>query len=122
MYLMVIVISNTEKLKSIIKALKNIDIKGSIVIDSMGTTNIDNSYLGYRPAIESTLRTISEVTNYKKTLLSIVDSEEKVLEAMDMIEALLGNNMKKTNTGIMFTIPMSSYFSGQSNNIKNDSL
>lgn len=106
MYLMVTVISNQEKLKPILKSLKAIDIKGSIVINSQGSSSIDNNYGEYRPALDSALSSISEVTNYKKTILSLIETDEKVKEAMDTIQALLGHNLKKPNTGIMFTIPL----------------
>lgn len=106
MYLLVTVICNIDKIKAVLKALKNIDVNSSIVIDSMGTNNIENNYLGYRPAIESSLMSISDVAFYRKTILSIIDSEEKVELAMDTIEKELGRNMKKPNTGIMFTVPL----------------
>ncbi len=114
MYLLVTVISNGEKIRPVLKALKSIGIKGILVIDSMGSTNIDNNYSGYRPAIESTLISISELAHYKKTIFSIIESEETVNAAMDTIEKVLGNNMKKPNTGIMFTIPMIGFRAGDS--------
>lgn len=108
MYLLVTVVSNQEKLKPILKALKSLDIRGSIVINSQGSSSIDNNYGDYRPALDSVLSSISELENYKKTILSLIETEEKVNEAMDAIQALLGHNLKKPNTGIMFTIPLAS--------------
>ena len=106
MYLMITVMSHTEKLKASLKALKGVGIKTNLVIDGMGTTNIDNNYIGYRPALETTLMSISESSQYRKVILSVIDSEEMVEKAMDEVQKALGNNLKKPNTGIMFTIPL----------------
>lgn len=106
MYLMITVISKTGKLKLLLNELKKIGIKQSIVIDSVGTTNIDEHYSSYRPIVESTLISISEVNHYRKTILSIVENEDLVKQGMAIIEDVLGKNMKKPNTGITFTIPI----------------
>lgn len=112
MYLLVIVLSNIRKLKPLVKSLKDIGIKGITVIDSVGSTSIENNYYEYRPIIGSALESISQRVNYKKTLLSVVHCENHVLEAMDLVEKLLGDNLQKPNTGIVFTIPVKDFRGG----------
>ncbi len=112
MYFLVTVLSETRRLKAVLKELERLGIKGSIVIDSMGTNSIQKSYSEYKPVLESSLISISETTRYKKTILSAVEDEELVEKAMNAVTKLLGNNLKKPNTGIMFTIPMVGFVEG----------
>lgn len=117
MFFMVTVLSETRRLKAVLKELDKLGIKGSIVIDSLGTNSIQKSYSEYKPVLESSLISISEATRYKKTILSAVDNEELVEQAMDAVTKLLGNNLKKPNTGIMFTIPMVGFVEGSQLNL-----
>lgn len=112
MYLMVTVLSETRRLKAILKALNNMGIEGSVVLDSMGTNSLQNSYSDYRPFLESSLIAISEKTRYKKTIISTVTDDTMVEQAMDKIQEILGHDLKKPNVGIMFTIPMLSFVEG----------
>ena len=112
MYLMVTVLSETRRLKAILKALKSMGIEGSVVLDSMGTNSLQNSYSDYKPFLESSLIAISEKTRYKKTILSTVTNDALVEEAMDKIQEILDYDLKKPNVGIMFTIPMLEFVEG----------
>lgn len=112
MYFMVTVLSETRRLKAVLKELDKLGIKGSIVVDSLGTNSIQKSYSEYKPVLESSLISISEATRYKKTILSAVENEELIEEAMEAVSKILGSNLKKPNTGIMFTIPMVGFIEG----------
>lgn len=107
MYLMVTVISNTDKTKPILKALKHIGAKSNVVIDAVGTNNMDSSNITYQAAIESTLLSISQIAHYRKVILSIISEEEIFFKATEEVKKVLGNDLKKPNSGIMFTIPFS---------------
>ncbi len=113
---MVTVLSETRRLKAILKALSNMGIKGSVVIDSMGTNSLQNSYSDYKPFLESSLIAISEKTRYKKTIISTVTDDVLVEKAMDKIQEILGQDLKKPNVGIMFTIPMLTFVEGSALN------
>ena len=110
MYLMITVISNIDKLKPTLKALKSVGTKSNVAIDAIGTNNIDSSYLAYQSAIESALLSISQVAQYRKVILSIILDEEMFLKATDAVRKVLGNDLKKPNTGIMFTIPLNALY------------
>lgn len=107
MYLMITVISNTDKIKSIVKALKSVGTKSNVVLDALGTNNMDSSDITYQPAIESALLSISQVSQYRKVILSIISEEELFFKATEVVKKVLGNDLKKPNSGIMFTIPLS---------------
>ena len=110
MYLMITVISNIDKLKPTLKALKSVGTKSNVAIDAIGTNNIENSYLASQSAIESALLSISQVAQYRKVILSIIPDEEIFLKATDAVRKVLGNDLKKPNTGIMFTIPLNALY------------
>ncbi|MDK2798815.1 MAG: hypothetical protein PWP27_317 [Clostridiales bacterium] len=113
MYAMFVVVKNTKKIKKIVNALNEIGIKGATIIDTMGGGNYYNNYLGSRPAIGSALRTIEDVSIFNKTIISIVYCEKHVIDAMDAIEAILGGDMKKPNSGIIFTVPVVAFRGGE---------
>lgn len=106
MHMLVTVLGNPSKLKQVLKAYNGLGIGQSVVVDGLGTSNFDNAYESYRPALESTLLSVSEVAHYRKVVLSVVHREADIEKAMDAAEKLLGSNMKKPNTGIIFAIPM----------------
>lgn len=94
MYLMITVISNIDKLKPTLKALKSVGTKSNVAIDAIGTNNIENSYLASQSAIESALLSISQVAQYRKVILSIIPDEEIFLKATDAVRKVLGNDLK----------------------------
>lgn len=114
MYAMFAVIGDTKKVKPIINKLKEIGIKGATIIDAMGGGSFGSSYLSRRPAIGSSLRAINDTSyyHYHKLVLSVVYCEKHVLAAMDAIEEILGGDMKKPGTGIVFTIPVRDFRGG----------
>lgn len=107
MYLMITVISNIDKIKPIMKGLKHIGIKNNVILDALGTNSMETTDLTYQPAIESVLSSISQVSQYRKVILSIILEEELFFKATQEVEKALGNDLKKPNSGIMFTIPFS---------------
>ncbi|MBZ4646190.1 MAG: hypothetical protein PWR27_1100 [Petroclostridium sp.] len=113
MYVMFAVISDTKKLKKIINTLRDIGLKGATIIDSMGGGNYYNSYLTGRPAIGSALRAINDTGEFNKTIMSVVYCEKHVLAAMDAIEEILGGDMKKPGSGIIFTVPVEDFRGGE---------
>ncbi len=106
MHAMITILSNPSKLKPVLKALKGLGIHQSVVIDGMGTSNFDKIYDTYRPAMESAILSVSEVAHYRKVIVSIAHNEEEIELAMDAVETLLGKDLKKPNTGIIFSVPM----------------
>ncbi len=113
MYAMFAVINDTKKVKKIIKMLSEIGIKGATVIDTMGGGKYCSSYLSCRPAVGSALRSVSDTKIFNKTIFSIIYCEKHVLEAMELIENILGGDMKKADTGIAFTIPVEDFRGGE---------
>ena len=113
MYLMITVLSDTRRLKAILKALKNMGIEGSVVLDSMGTNSLQNSYSDYKPFLESSLIAISEKTRYKKTIISTVTDDTMVEQAMDNIQEILGHDLKKPRLGMMFVLPVTHMRGGE---------
>ena len=72
MYLMVTVITNIDKTKPMLKALKHVGAKSNVVVDAIGTNNMDSSNITYQAVIESALLSISQITHYRKVILSII--------------------------------------------------
>ncbi len=112
MYVMITVLSETRRLRAVLKALNNAGIEGSIVLDAVGTNSLQNHYSDYKPFLESSLIAISEKARYKKMILSTVAEDALVNKAMDAVSDVLGENLKKPNVGIMFTIPMFGFVEG----------
>ncbi len=94
-----------------LSSIKGLGVKEIVVIDSIGSTNVEESYSDYRPILTSSIMSLSEVSRHKKTVFFIADTEEMVFASMDAIEKALGTNMKKPDTGIIFSVPALKFWS-----------
>ncbi|WHH57533.1 P-II family nitrogen regulator [Petroclostridium sp. X23] len=113
MYVMFAVINDVRKVKPVINKLRELGIKGATIVDTMGGGTYCAHYSGHRPAIGSAYRTMNDAGTFNKTIISVVYCEKHVLAAMDAIEEILGGNMKKSGSGIIFTVPTVDFRGGE---------
>jgi nitrogen regulatory protein PII len=103
MELLVCVINDPSKVDEILEAFLEIGITGATIIDTygMGRTLVQDVpiFAGFR-------NLLSGPSKYNKTLFSVIDSKEKVDNAIKAIEAITGE-LENPSTGIVFTIPLS---------------
>ena len=100
--LMVMVLNNEELLDDILSAFMEIGISGATIIDSVGMGRI----LAYDVPIFASLRQMIQGQRpYNKTIFTVVKDENKVTEAIEMVEKIC-NNLNEPGTGLIFTVPV----------------
>lgn len=112
MYALFAVVNNTKKVKVIVNKLKDIGIKGATIFDTMGSHAFYNEYIAKKGSIVYSMRSIENPAIFNKTLISIIQCEKHVFEAIDAIEEILGGDLTKPGTGIVFTVPLINYQGG----------
>ncbi len=102
MNLLVVVINRDDKLDEILSGFLELGVTGATVLESQGM-------IGRLPAdgaIVSGLQALIKGTRPKsKTVFSIIETEEKLDAAIDMIKDRCGD-LSEPGTGILFTIPI----------------
>jgi hypothetical protein len=114
MYVLFIVLNETEYLSDILYTMKRMGIRGATVIDSMGASAINKEIYNI-PVFGGMLKSIDGDIHYNKTIFSVIEREEQVECVMGHIEKILGGDMKKPNKGIMFVLPVTHMRGGELN-------
>ena len=114
MYVLFVVLNQTELLPDVLYKLKKLRIRGATVIDSMGATSLTKDVYKI-PVIGGFMKSMDGDTHSNKTVFSVIEREEQVEEAMASIEEIIGGDMKQPNKGIMFVLPVSHMRGGELN-------
>ncbi len=102
MELLVCVINQEDKVDRILSGFLDLGVTGATVLDSQGM----GRRLSQDAPVFAGLQTlISRSRPENKTVLSVIESEEKLNAVMRMLEEILGD-MNSPGTGIFFTVPV----------------
>ncbi|WMM25183.1 hypothetical protein RBU61_00565 [Tissierella sp. MB52-C2] len=104
MYALFLILNQTEKLDTILETLYNLEV-GATTIDSigMGKTLLEHNI---NEGILSSLSTIlNENKPYNKTIISVINNENVLNEAIDRISNILDIDNKK-GIGFLFVLPV----------------
>ncbi len=102
MFLLVLVLNQTNKLEKILQKLYEAGITGTTVIDSQGWGETTMENLPFFGGIRSIL---SGKLSHNKVLFSVINSEEKTKNAIQVIETVTGD-LEAGGKGILFTLPL----------------
>lgn len=114
MFALFIVLNEPEYLPQVLYKIKQLDIRGATVIDSMGASAISKDVYNI-PLIGGLMKTMDGDIHYNKTIFSVIEREEQVQKVMHHIEKILGGDMKRPNKGIMFVVPVTHMRGGELN-------
>ncbi len=102
MKLLVSVINEPAKVDEILEAFIEIGVTGATILDTygMGRTLVQDVpiFAGFRSLLSGT-------SKYNKTIFTVIDSEQKLEQAIAAIESITGN-VDDSSTGIIFTLPV----------------
>jgi nitrogen regulatory protein P-II 1 len=102
MNLLVFICNQPDKLEEILEGFLEVGITGATIVDTVGMGQILSSEVPIFAGFQSLFRGASKLN---KTVLSVVDTAEKITEAFAIIEEAVGS-LDETGTGIAFTIPI----------------
>lgn len=114
MFALFIVLNEPEYLPQVLYKIKQLDIRGATVIDSMGASAISKDVYNI-PLIGGLMKSMDGDIHYNKTIFSVIEREEQVQKVMEHIEKILGGDMKRPNKGIMFVVPVTHMRGGELN-------
>lgn len=102
MELLVVVINEAEKIDDILSGFLELGVTGATIINSEGMAHMLTHDIPLFAGIQ-TLISRSRPQNY--TIFSVIEDDEKIEPAFDMIQDVCGD-LKQPGTGIAFTIPV----------------
>lgn len=106
MYVLFVVLNQQDHMHQVLKRLKDVGIYSATVIDSVGTGQLTKNLGREIPFIGGLMKNIDADMGNSKTMFTVVNSKPEAEKIMDEIEKVCGGDMRKPNTGIMFTIPI----------------
>lgn len=109
-YLVVLIIDDPENCLAILEAWENLGVYGVTILESTGLGRIRNSGLLDNVPLLPTLRDIMGPREIQhRTLLSVVDTQEKVDEMVQSVQEVIGK-FEEPNTGFMFVVPVAQVY------------
>ena len=111
MYVLFIVLNETQYLSEILVALKDIGIRGATVINTLGSRKLQDE-VGERSFLFKFVESIQGDTKSNRTIFSVIEKDEQIHEAMKAIEEILGGDMMVPDKGIMFVLPVTHFRGG----------
>lgn len=107
MQLLVLILTKTECMPQIVSALVGNDLGDPTVINCEGALNVIDKSNVEPPPIFGSLRYILGQSRKESKMMFVVLPDEKIQKAKNIIDNQVGG-IKNPNTGIMFTLPLSS--------------
>jgi nitrogen regulatory protein PII len=104
--LLVYVLNQQEKVDEILAGFIEIGLTGATIIDSVGMGRILAQEVPIFAGFQSLL---SGSRPYNKTIMSVVDSDEKLADAIGLIEEICGP-FNEPGSGIAFTLPLDAVY------------
>ena len=100
MKLLVFICNNPDLVEEVLEGYLEIGITGGTVLDSLGMGHL----LATEVPIFAGFQTLfSAATTSNRTIVSVIKDDDKVTEAMDMIEEVCGQ-LSEPGVGIAFTV------------------
>lgn len=111
MYVLFIVLNETQYLSEILVALKDLGIRGATVINTLGSRKLRDE-VEERSFLFKIVESLQGDTKSNRTIFSVIQQDEQIHEAMKAIEEILGGDMTVPNKGIMFVLPVTHFRGG----------
>lgn len=111
MYVLFIVLNETQYLSEILTSLKHLGIRGATVINTMGSRKLQDEE-EEKSFLFKLVESLQGDTRNNRTIFSVIEKDEQIHEAMKSIEEILGGDMTVPNKGIMFVLPVTHFRGG----------
>ncbi len=106
MNVLFIVLNETDYLDDILDGFVEIGVKGATILDSQGMGSvITNSGRGKEPFFGAIRSFIENAKPYNKTIFTVIEDEELLLEAIKTVKSILGD-IYRPGIGMIFTVPV----------------
>lgn len=101
-YLMVLVLNETEHLEEILGKFYEIGINGATIIESTG---MGRAICEDVPLFGGLRNLFNKCRPGNKTIFSVIKNEESIQKAIEVVESIIGD-LDAAGKGILFTFPL----------------
>lgn len=112
MYVLFIVLNETQYLSEILASLKDLGIRGATVINTVGSRRFQDEEEEEKIFISKIVESLQGNTKSNRTIFSVIEKDEQIHDSMKAIEEILGGDMAVPNKGIMFVLPVTHFRGG----------
>ncbi|NLM26235.1 MAG: hypothetical protein GX208_09000 [Firmicutes bacterium] len=110
MYALFIVLNQTDFLDEILANFLEAGVKGATILDSQGMASaIMNNENRNIPIFGSLNQFFESARPYNKTIFTVLESEEEVEKAAQIVKDTLGD-ATKAGAGLMFSVPIGNVY------------
>jgi len=106
MQALVIIVNKIEHTENLIKILRETGIRGATIIDGLGSRNKGNRSLNTTSFLATIVESLEQRNEVKKIILSIVEKDSQVDQAIEAIDNMLNKEEKGTSGAFIFTLPI----------------
>jgi nitrogen regulatory protein PII len=105
-YLVVLIVDDPDNCPAILESWETLGVRGVTILESTGLGRLKRSGLRDDMPLMPSLRDILESNEeHHRTLLSVVDDEQKVDEMIAAAQRITGD-LDRGNTGFLFVVPV----------------
>lgn len=105
-YLVVLIVDDPDNCPAILESWETLGVRGVTILESTGLGRLKRSGLRDDMPLMPSLRDILESNEeHHRTLLSVVDDEQKVDEMIAAAQKITGD-LDRGNTGFLFVVPV----------------
>lgn len=113
MYVLFIVLHEIEYLSDIIKQMKEIGIRGATVIEGTSAADIVDNDLYTASFLASLVNAYEKRNKASRVIFSLIEREEQVERAMEVVKKTLESQDRKSALGMMFALPVTHMQGGE---------
>lgn len=113
MQALIIIVNKIEYINEIVGALKSSGIRGATIIDGLGSNAKGRRSLNTTSFLASIVEGLEQRNESKKVVISVVEKDEQVTNAIKKLDSLLNSDEEKTKGAFIFTLPINHMRGGE---------
>lgn len=102
-HLLVLVLNKPECQSEILRAFRQVGVKGATIIDSVGMGRAKAEH-HLTPLVAGLMRVLDNGHHYNKTVLSVIEDEAVMRRAIEEADRIV--DFSQPGSGIVFTLPV----------------
>lgn len=113
MYVLFIVLHEIEYLSEVIKKIREVGVRGATVIEGTSAADIVDNDLYTASFLASLVNAYEKRNKASRVIFSLIEREEQVEKAMEVVKKTLKGKDKESALGMMFVLPVTHMQGGE---------
>ena len=110
MDVLMIIVNRSKVRRKIKQYLKTVGMGQCIVMPSLGTSTVLEDYSGFHLGNDNSMDRMSTTAVEGETIFALNKEPDRTMEYLDTIAQMFGQDTKKRDSGIAFSIPVNEFF------------